>query len=144
MSDISATGAVSVPISSTSTVTIPAISVRRAETSVELPSGGSFVFAGLIQDDQRRAVTGYPWLQKLPILGTLFSSKDFLNRQTELVMIVTPYLVKPTSPRALARPDDNLAMSNDAETYFLNHLTKVYGTASTVPTSPGQVGFTFD
>jgi pilus assembly protein CpaC len=60
------------------------------------------------------------------------------------MMIVTPYMVKPTSPRLLARPDDNLAMSNDAQTYFLNHLTKVYGTASTVPVAPGQVGFTFD
>jgi pilus assembly protein CpaC len=103
------------------------------------------VLAGLIQDDMRRAVTGLPWLQSLPILGSLFSSKDFLNRQTELVMIITPYLVKPTSPKALARPDDNLAMANDAQTYFLNRLTKVYGTAGQSPAAAaGQVGFTFD
>jgi pilus assembly protein CpaC len=146
VSDISATGAVSVPISSTSTVTIPATSVRRAETSIELPSGGSFMVAGLIQENTRRAASGLPWLQHIPILGSLFSSKDFLNDQSELVMIVTAYLVKPVGPQALARPDDNLFMANDAESYFLNKLTKVYGTEGQVPTNgnSGQVGFTFD
>jgi pilus assembly protein CpaC len=145
VSDLSATGAVSVPLTSTSTVTIPAISVRRAETTVELPSGGAFAVAGLIQDSMRRAVSGYPWLQNIPVLGALFSSKDFQNQQTELMIIVTPYLVKPTSPKALARPDDNLVMSSDAQAYFLNRLTKVYGTASSVPAAAaGQVGFTFD
>ncbi len=146
VSDISATGAVSVPISSTSTVTIPATSVRRAETSIELPSGGSFMIAGLIQEDTRRASSGFPFLQKLPILGALFSSKDFLSDQTELVMIVTAYLVAPVSPQALARPDQNLFMSNDAEAFFLNRLTKVYGTEGQVPggAKNAQVGFTFD
>ena len=146
VSELSATGAVSVPITSTSTVTIPATSVRRAETSIELPSGGAFMIAGLIQEDTRRAATGLPWLQKLPILGALFSSKDFLSNQTELVMIVTAYLVKPVSPDALARPDDNLFMANDAEAYFLDRLTKVYGAKSEVPSGAGaaKVGFTFD
>lgn len=146
VSDISATGAVSVPITSTATVTIPATSVRRAETTVELPSGGAFVMAGLLQSDIRRAVSGLPVLQKLPILGSLFSSKDFLNQQTELVMIVTAYLVKPTTPQALARPGDNMFMANDAEAYFLNRLTKVYGAKGQVPggAKNGQVGFTFD
>ncbi len=146
VSDISATGAVSVPISSTATVTIPATSVRRAETSIELPSGGSFMIAGLIQEDTRRAISGLPWLQKLPILGALFSSKDFLSNQTELVMIVTAYLVKPVSPEALARPDDNLFMANDAEAYFLNRLTKVYGAKGKAPAGAdaAKVGFTFD
>jgi pilus assembly protein CpaC len=146
VSDISATGAVSVPITSTSTVTIPATSVRRAETSIELPSGGSFMVAGLIQENTRRAASGFPWLQHVPVLGALFSSKDFLNDQSELVMIVTAYLVKPTSPQALARPDQNLVMSNDAEALFLDKLTKVYGTEATVPVGGNStpVGFTFD
>jgi pilus assembly protein CpaC len=143
VSDISATGAVSLPFGNTA-ISIPATSVRRAETSVELPSGGSFMIAGLIQEDVRRAVSGLPWLQKLPILGSLFSSKDFLSEQTELVMIVTAYLVKPTSPNALARPGDDLLMANDAEAYFLNRLTKVYGTDGKVPGDAAQVGFTFD
>ena len=87
---------------------------------------------------------GFPGLQQLPVLGMLFSSKDFLNNQTELVMIVTPYLVKPTSPRTLARPDQNLIMASDAEAYLLNRLTKVYGTAAQVPADgrrPGRLHF---
>lgn len=145
VSDISATGAVSVPISTNATVTIPATTVRRAETSIELPSGGSFMVAGLIQENTRRAISGMPWLQKLPILGTLFSSKDFLSDQSELMMIVTAYLVKPVAPGKLARPDDNLFLANDAEAYFLNRLTKVYGSKSQVPHgAASNVGFTFD
>ena len=145
VSELSALGAVSVPIGLNATVTIPGVSVRRAETSVELPSGGSFVIAGLIQESTKRAASGLPWVQRIPVLGMLFSSKDFLNNQTELVMIITPYLVKPTSPRNLARPDQNLIMASDAEAYLMNRLTKVYGTAAQVPpTAAGQVGFTFD
>ena len=124
---------------------VPALSTRRAESTVELPSGGAFAIAGLVQENTRRAANGFPGLNKLPILGALFSSKDFLNRETELVMIVTAYLVKPVSPQALARPDDNLMPSGDAETYFMNRLNKVYGSARQAPAQPaGQVGFTFD
>jgi pilus assembly protein CpaC len=125
---------------------IPFLNTRRAETTVELPSGGSFVIGGLIQEKTRRAATGFPGLQHVPILGALFASKDFLSEETELVMIVTPYLVKPVLPQELARPDENLAMSSDAETYFLNRLTKVYGAASPAAggSAAGQVGFTFD
>jgi pilus assembly protein CpaC len=141
VSDLSASGAVSLPFARRASIVIPAVSVRRAETTIELPSGGAFVIAGLVQEETRRAASGLPWLQNLPVLGALFSSKDFLEEQTELVMIVTPYLIKPTSPQALARPDQNLVMSSDAEAYFRNRLTKVYGKAA--PAS-GQVGFTFD
>lgn len=145
VSDISATGAVSLPLGNGQAITIPATSVRRAETTVELPSGGAFVIAGLVQEETRRAVSGLPWLQKLPILGAVFSSRDFLSDQTELVMIVTPYLVKPTSPEKLTRPGDNMFFANDAEAYFLNRLTKVYGTDGHVSGGgAGQVGFTFD
>ncbi len=145
VSELSTNGAVSVPIANGQSVTIPATSVRRAETTVELPSGGAFVIAGLTQESTRRSVSGLPWLQKLPILGQVFSSKDFLSDQTELVMIVTPYLVKPTSPNALARPDQDMLTTSDAESYFLNRLTKVYGTKDQVPGgASAQVGFTFD
>jgi pilus assembly protein CpaC len=143
VSDISATGAVSLPFGN-SAITIPAVSVRRAESTVELPSGGAFVIAGLVQEETRRAASGLPWLQRLPILGALFSSKDFLQNQTELVMIATPYLVKPTSPDALARPDKNLVMAGDAEAYFRNRLTSVYGSAGQAPAGASRVGFTFD
>jgi pilus assembly protein CpaC len=123
----------------------PILSSRRAETTVEQPSGGAFVIAGLIQESTQRSAGGFPGLQNLPILGALFSSKAFINRETELVMIITPYLVKPVSPSALARPDDNMVTAGDAEAYFLNRLTKVYGTDGRVPGgSSAQVGFTFD
>jgi len=121
---------------------IPSLSTRRAETTVEQPSGGSFMIGGLLQQNSSRAVSGFPGLQRLPIIGSLFSSKRFLDRETELVIVVTPYLVKPTSPSALANPNDNLALSGDAESAFLNRLTKVYGHESQVPA--GQVGFTFE
>jgi pilus assembly protein CpaC len=127
-------------------VTIPGITVRRAETTVELPSGGAFMIAGLIKEETRRSLSGLPALNKLPILGTLFSSKDFLRSETELVIIVTPYLVRPVSPQKLKRPDDNLVMANDAEAYFLGRLTKIYGSAGTQPRGhySGHVGFSFD
>ena len=120
---------------------VPALSARRAESTIELPSGGAFAIAGLVQENTVRAANGFPGLNRLPILGALFSSKDFLNRETELVMIVSAYLVKPTSPHALARPDDNLMPADDAEAYFMNRLTKVYGTAAR---PAGPVGFAFD
>jgi pilus assembly protein CpaC len=124
----------------------PILSTRRAETTVEQPSGGAFVIAGLLQQTTQRAVGGFPVLRSLPILGSLFSSKSFLSDETELVMIVTPYLVKPVSPQALARPDDNLFVASDAESYFLNRLTKVYGASASAPNGdvPAEVGFTFD
>jgi pilus assembly protein CpaC len=144
VSDLSATGSVSLPISATSAVVIPGVSVRRAETTVELPSGGAFVIAGLVTEETRRASSGLPWLQDIPLLGVLFASKDFQENQTELVMIITPYLVKPTSPQALMRPDRNMIMADDAEAYFRNRLTEVYGAAGQTPAGAAQVGFTFD
>jgi pilus assembly protein CpaC len=121
---------------------IPSLTTRRAETTVEQPSGGSFVIGGLLQQNTQREISGFPGLQRLPILGALFSSRKFLDRETELVIIVTPYLVKPVAPGALAGPGDNLALTGDAEATFLNRLTKVYGTESQVPGR--QVGFSFE
>ena len=80
----------------------PALKVRRAETVVELPSGGSLVMAGLLSDQSKQALSGYPGLKNLPVLGTLFRSRDFLKNETELVVLVTPYVVKPVA-RAAAR-----------------------------------------
>ncbi len=125
---------------------VPVLSTRRAETTVEMPSGGAFAIGGMMQSSTRRQASGFPFLRDLPILGALFSSKDFLESQTELVIIITPYLVKPTSPQNLARPDENLVMSSDAQAYFMNRLTKVYGTEGTAPAGPSaaKVGFSFD
>jgi pilus assembly protein CpaC len=107
--------------------TIPGVKVRRAETTLELPSGGSMIMGGLLQDNIRQAITGQPGLMKLPVLGTLFRSRDFQRSETELVIIVTPYLVSPTAVSALARPDDNLNAPSDAASNFLGRLNRMYG-----------------
>ncbi len=86
-------------------ITIPALQVRRAETTLEMPSGGSIVLAGLIQERTRHALEGVPGVMNTPVIGSLFRSRDFVNNETELVIIVTPYLVRPTSARSIcARP----------------------------------------
>lgn len=100
---------------------------REASTSVELPSGGSIVIAGLVRDEVRQAMSGFPGLSKLPIFGTLFRSKDFQRNETELVIIATPYLVRPVGRSELARPDDNFNPTNDAATFFMDRVNRVYG-----------------
>ncbi|MCY0092956.1 type II and III secretion system protein family protein [Hoeflea ulvae] len=119
---------------------------REAETSVELPSGGSIVLAGLVRDDIRQAISGYPGLSKLPILGTLFRSRDFVRNETELVIIATPYLVKPVARNELARPDDNFNAAGDGAGFFLGRVNRVYGRMET-KLPPGRyhgvVGFIY-
>jgi pilus assembly protein CpaC len=119
---------------------------REASTTVELPSGGSIVIAGLVQDNIRQAMSGLPGLSKVPVLGTLFRSKDFQRNETELVIIATPYLVRPVARGALSRPDDNFNPENDGATFFLNKVNKVYGRREN-PVAPGQyhgaVGFIY-
>jgi pilus assembly protein CpaC len=118
---------------------------REASTTVELPSGGSIVIAGLVQDDIKQAFSGNPALSKIPIFGTLFRSKDFQRNETELVIIATPYLVRPVTASALARPDDNFEPVDDASTFFLNRVNKVYGRKESVTGTPyhGAVGFIY-
>ncbi|WAJ30128.1 type II and III secretion system protein family protein [Antarcticirhabdus aurantiaca] len=106
---------------------ITGIRKRLADTTVELPSGGSIVIAGLVRDEVRQVVSGVPGLSKLPVLGTLFRSRDFQRYETELVVIVTPYLVRPVARQALARPDDGLAFSSDGAANFLGRVNRVYG-----------------
>ena len=94
--------------------TIPALTVRRAETSVELASGQSFALAGLLQHNTEQDISKVPWLGDIPILGALFRSNKFQNNETELVIIITPYLVKPMTTR-LASPTDGFAIPHDAQ-----------------------------
>jgi pilus assembly protein CpaC len=104
---------------------------RLADTTVELPSGGSMMIAGLVRDDVRQTASGLPGISKLPVLGTLFRSKSFVRNETELVIIVTPYLARPTARNDLARPDDNFAPPSDGASYFLGRVNRVYGTMKT-------------
>ncbi len=114
VSQLSTNGAVSVPISSNATVTIPALTVRRAETTVELGSGQSFALAGLLQNNTEQDVSKIPWLGDVPILGQLFRSDQFQHNESELVIIVTPYLVSPSSV-ALAAPTDGYVPPDDSQ-----------------------------
>jgi pilus assembly protein CpaC len=108
------------------TLVVPALTVRRAETTVEMPSGGSLMVAGLLQDKSEQDLDSLPGVKDLPILGALFRSRDYLAGQTELVIIVTPYLVSPTSPSELQTPVDGLEMANDVDTLLLGRLNKSY------------------
>lgn len=119
---------------------------RLADTTVELPSGGSMMIAGLVRDDIRQAVNGLPGLSKVPVLGALFRSRDFVRNETELVIIVTPYLVRPVARNELARPDDNFNAASDGAGMFLGRVNRVYGTMKTdLPAGRyhGVVGFIY-
>ncbi|RFZ88502.1 type II and III secretion system protein family protein [Shinella sp. WSJ-2] len=127
-------------------MTVLGIRRREATTSVELPSGGSIVIAGLVKDDIRQAMSGLPGLSKIPIFGTLFRSKDFVRNETEMVIIATPYLVRPVARTALSRPDDNFNATNDAASFFLGKVNKVYGRkedAMPAGSYHGSIGFIY-
>ena len=115
VSELSDNGAISLPLAG-GVVRIPALSVRRAETTVELGSGQSFAIAGLLQHSTTMTNSGITGLGDLPILGALFRSDRFQRRETELVIIITPYLVRPVSdPRALATPTDGFRPATDLD-----------------------------
>ncbi len=124
-------------------ISIPALKKRQANSTVELPSGGSLALAGLITDGVRQNIDGFPGLKDLPVLGTLFRSRDFIKQESELVVIVTPYLVKPVARQDLARPLDGLGEASDRKANFLGHLNKIYGTESVAPVGDlkGDYGF---
>lgn len=89
------------------------------------------MIGGLIRDEVRQSVSGFPGLTKIPVLGALFRSKDFIRNESELVVIVTPYLARPVARQQLARPDDNLNPASDGAGYILGKVNRVYGTMET-------------
>jgi pilus assembly protein CpaC len=109
------------------------ISIRKrlADTTVELPSGGSMMIAGLVQDDVRQAMDGLPGLSKIPVLGAFFRSRDFVRNESELVIIITPYLVRPVARNQLSKPDDNFNPPSDGAGMFLGRVNRVYGAMRT-------------
>ena len=135
----------SVTISGT---TVPGLTVRRAETTVEIPSGGSLAMAGMIQEQTKQTITGIPSLMQVPILGTLFKSRDYLNNQTELMILVTPYIVRAVAQKQLSRPDDGFADPNDQSAVLLGRLNRIYGAAGKTEPPPseyhGKYGFILD
>jgi pilus assembly protein CpaC len=106
-------------------VTIPALSVRRAETTVEMQSGSSLMIAGLLQSKFKESLDSLPGMTSLPVLGSLFRSRDFLNDETEMVVLVTPYIVDPTNPADMQTPADNLQAASDMSATFMGRLNKI-------------------
>ena len=107
-------------------LSVPALAVRRAETTVELPSGGSFAIAGLLQHTTKQVIDAFPGLKDMPVLGALFRSRDYQNNETELVVIVSAYIVDPTHETKLAAPTDGFIPPSDPETVLLGRLNAVY------------------
>ena len=142
VSELSNIGAVSTPIGNGATVTIPALTKRSAETTVELGSGESFALAGLLQHNVIESVSKVPGLGDIPILGQLFRSQQFQKGETELVFIVTPYLVKPAETvSALASPTDGYLPPHDVQA-IINGATyrQRLPAAERVRLSPGSRG----
>jgi pilus assembly protein CpaC len=103
--------------------TVPGLATRRAKTTIELRDGQSFAIAGLLQDSYQDASSGLPWLGDVPILGLLFRSTGYQHNQTELVILVTPHLVKPaSSPAEIALPTDRLALPSDADLFLFGRM----------------------
>ena len=127
--------------------TIPSIKTRRAETTLEIPSGGSMAMAGLIQDQTKQAINGMPGLMQLPVLGTLFRSRDFVNKQTELMVLVTPYVVRAVAQKELSRPDDGFVNASDPQADLLGSINRIYGVPGRVEPARnyrGTYGFITD
>jgi pilus assembly protein CpaC len=139
VSDLSTENSMTISVPNSTPLTVPSISTRRAETTVEIPSGGSLALAGMIQEQTKQAINGLPGLMQLPILGTLFRSRDYTNHQSELMVIVTPYVVRAVAQKMLSRPDDGYADPNDPSTALLGNLNRIYGSATqTSPVQPDQ------
>jgi pilus assembly protein CpaC len=138
VSELSDNGAVTL-----NSIRIPALKKRQAKSTVEMPSGGSLALAGLISEDTRQNIDGFPGLKDVPVIGTLFRSRDYTRNETELVVIVTPYVVRPAARKDLARPDDGLAAATDRKANFLGHLNRVYGRGAELPPGGlrGEYGF---
>jgi pilus assembly protein CpaC len=149
VSDLSQQNAITLQVpGSNQSLTIPSIQTRRAETTVEIPSGGSLALAGMIQEQTKQQINGLPGLMQIPILGTLFKSRDYVNHQTELMVLVTPYIVRAVAQNQLARPDDGFADPNDPSSVLLGRLNRIYGAASKDEprhtTYRGNYGFILD
>jgi pilus assembly protein CpaC len=134
----------SIQISGTS---VPSIKTRRADTTLEIPSGGSMAMAGLIQQQTKQAINGLPGLARLPVLGTLFRSRDYVNNNTELMVLVTPYIVRAVAQKDLSRPDDGFVASSDPQADLLGSINRIYGVPGRDPADRkyrGTYGFITD
>ncbi len=122
---------------------IPGFRTRKNETTVELPSGGSIVSAGLISSQTQAAISGLPALMNLPVLGALFRSRDYLRQETELLIVVTPYIVHAVDPKDVRRPEAGFVDATDPQAWLLGKVNRIYSSSNAdgLPTFKGSVGF---
>ncbi|MDP1912075.1 type II and III secretion system protein family protein [Brevundimonas sp.] len=126
VSELTTNGAFTLGGTGPNALVIPALNVRRSSTTVELPSGGSMMIAGLLREDTRQNIDQLPGIGSLPVLGTLFRSRDYLSGETELVILIEAYIVSPTSPGRMQTPADGLMIANDAQTLLFGQLNQQY------------------
>jgi pilus assembly protein CpaC len=142
VSALTTQGAVQLTVGNSS-IQVPALTVRRAETTVELANGQSFAIAGLLQDNTTLSSNALPGIGELPILGALFRSDGFQRNETELVIVITPYLVRGVNdPAQMKLPTDGWKPPNDLERLLLLRQSARGGTqAAAMPHIPGDAGF---
>jgi len=121
-------------------ISVPGFRTRSNTTTVELPSGGSIASAGLISTQTQQIVNGLPALMNLPVLGALFRSRDYQRNETELLIVVTPYIVHAVDPNQVVRPDQNFQDASDPQTWFLGRVNRIYSTSQSLHPMPGYSG----
>jgi len=130
-----------------SNVAVPGFKTRKNETTVELPSGGSIATAGLLTQKSGQAINGLPGLMNMPILGTLFRSRDYQRDETELLIVVTPFIARSVSSQEVARPDDGFTDASDPQGWLLGRVNRIYSSKSNpkmIQQFKGRVGFIND
>jgi pilus assembly protein CpaC len=147
VSDLSNDNSMTLSVPGSSSITIPSIRTRKAETVVEIPSGGALAMAGMIQEQTKQSIDGIPGLMQVPVLGPLFRSHEYVNHQTELMVLVTPYVVRAVAQKQLSRPDDGFSDTSEPAAVLLGQFNKIYGASAEAKPAPayhGKVGFILD
>jgi pilus assembly protein CpaC len=121
-------------------ISIPGFRTRNNTTTVELPSGGSIASAGLISTQTEQAINGFPALMNLPVLGALFRSRDYQRNETELLIVVTPFIAHPIDPSQVVRPDQNFQDASDPQTWLLGRVNRIYSASQSLQPMPGYSG----
>jgi pilus assembly protein CpaC len=128
-------------------VAVPGFKSRKNETTVELPSGASIATAGIISQASVQAITGLPGLLDLPVLGALFRSRDYQRNESELLVVVTPYIARALTQQEVSRPDDGFADASDPQAWLLGRVNRIYAARKNPQIMQGfrgRVGFIHD
>ena len=121
-------------------ISVPGFRTRNNTTTVELPSGGSVASAGLISTQTQQTINGFPALMDIPVLGALFRSRDYQRNESELLIVVTPYIVHAVDPNQIVRPDQNFQDASDPQSWFLGRVNRIYSTSESLQPMPGYSG----